>query len=284
MKKLVRFTFAAFFGLLGIMAADTTPVAQPTHSCSDLEKFLLTAHAGALRSISAGVTGTHRMTLDDGSLRHDGHLQTIDEKKTSFQGANGTTELNFRDSYKYNIAAYELVKLLGLNMMPPYVERSIAGSKGSLAWWIDSAMMEADRYKKHIPIPDPESWNRQMYAVRVFHELIYDTDPNLTNLLITKDWQLWIIDATRAFRMYATLREPKNLVQIDRRLLERLRQIDLKLLKKKLSRWLTNSEIQALDARRAKIVRFFDNELKTKGEAAVLYDFLRTEQPCGTGL
>src|SRR5207253_4946335 len=126
------------------------------------------------------------------------------------------------DSYKYNIAAYELAKILGLNMVPPYIERSIGGSRGSLSWWIDNAMMESERYKKNIPIPDTDGWNQQMYAVRVFHELIYDMDPNLTNLLITKDWQLWIIDSTRAFRLNESIKQPKNLVQCDRRLLARM--------------------------------------------------------------
>jgi hypothetical protein len=282
MNNLIRFTLTASLALTGMLTAAESAA---FHSCADMENFLTTAHtAGSLRTVSAGVTGTRRMTLDDGNMRHDGHLQTIDEKKTSFEGMNGTTELNFKDSYKYNIASYELAKMLGLNMVPPYIERSIGGSRGSLSWWIDNAMMESERYKKNISIPDTEGWNQQMYAVRVFHELVYDMDPNLTNLLITKDWQLWIIDATRAFRLNESIRQPKNLVQCDRRLLARLRQIDQKMLREKLSRWLTNSEIKALDARRAKIVRFFDDQVKAKGEAAVLYDFARTEQPCGTGL
>lgn len=281
MKNLIRFTLTASLALPGILtAAESSAV----HSCSEMENFLATAHAGGFRTVSAGVTGTRRVTLDDGTMRHDAHLQTIDESKTHFEGANGTTELNFKDSYKYNIAAYELAKLLGLNMVPPYIERSMGGSRGSLSWWVDNTMMESERYKKNIAIPDSESWNRQMYAVRVFHELVYDTDPNLTNLLITKDWQLWIIDLTRAFRLSEKLRDPKNLVQCDRRLLARLRQIDQKTLKEKLGRWLTNSEIHALDVRRAKIVRFFDDAVKAKGEAAVLYDFPRTDQPCGMGL
>ena len=282
--KLIPFTLAALIGLPGIMAADATSAVQPKHSCAEMEEFLLTAHTGGFKAISTGVTSTHKLTLDNGSWQHDAHWQTVDERKTMFQGQNGTTEMNFRDSYKYNIAAYELAKLLGLNMVPPYVERSVGGNRGSLSWWVDNMMMESDRYKRKQEPPDQENWNRQMYAVRVFHELVYDTDPNLTNLLITKDWQLWIIDATRAFRLYDKIREPKNLVQIDRRLLERMRQLDEATLKAKLSPYLTNSEIKALNGRRMKIVKLFDDMVKSKGEAAVLYDFPRTEQPCGTGL
>lgn len=255
-----------------------------TYSCTDMESFLLHAQPGTMKSLSTGVTNTHRVTMSNGTIQHDAHVQTVNEAKTTFEGGNGTMELNFRDSYKYNIAAYRLAKLLGLNMVPPYVERRVTNTTGSVSWWINNTMMESERYKKNIHIPDSDRWNEQMYAVRVFHELVYDTDPNLTNLLITKDWQLWIIDLTRAFRTNQTLRDAKNLVKCDRRLLERMRQIDGKVLKQTLSDVLSKTEIRALDARRAKIVEFFDNEIQHKGEAAVLYDFPRTAQACGTGL
>ena len=41
-------------------------------------------------------------------------------------------ELNFRDSWKYNVAGYELAKILELNMVPPYVERKLGGQQASL--------------------------------------------------------------------------------------------------------------------------------------------------------
>jgi hypothetical protein len=52
----------------------------------------------------------------------------------------------------------------------------------------------------------------------------------------------------------------------------------------KLSRWLTKSEIDGIIARAARIVSFFDREIAAKGENAVLYDFPRSQQACGTGL
>jgi hypothetical protein len=59
--------------------------------------------------------------------------------------------------------------------------------------------MESDRKAKKLESPDPEGWNKQMYAVRVFNQLIYNVDANLTNILITKDWNIWMIDHGRAF-------------------------------------------------------------------------------------
>jgi len=40
-----------------------------------------------------------------------------------------------------------------------------------------------------------------MWVVRLFDQLIYNTDRNLGNLLIDKSWRLWMIDHTRAFKV-----------------------------------------------------------------------------------
>ena len=89
-------------------------------------------------------------------------------------------------------------------------------------------MMEVDRKKKHLEPPDQDSWNRQMYVVRVFDQLIFNTDRNLQNLMVdTKEWQIWMIDHTRAFRMRTDLQEVKNLARCDRKLLAGLRKLDL---------------------------------------------------------
>lgn len=263
-------------------AAQTEP-AGSNLTCSEMEQLLLHGKIGAFKNISTGIAGTRRTTVDDGKISHAAHIQTIDESKTHFESAR-RNELNFRDSYKFNIAAYELAKILGLNMVPPYVERKVGSNTASVSWWVDNAMMEKDRHKKKLEPPDQDAWNKEMYAVRVFHELVYDTDPNLTNILITKDWRIWIIDLSRGFRTMKTIENPKNLVKIDRKLLATLRDVDKFVLTKTLGHYLSKMEIDGLDARKQAIVAFFDKEIAKKGERAVLYDFPRTTEPCGTGL
>jgi hypothetical protein len=248
-----------------------------------MEEFLRLGKIGQQKNIPKGVTLPTRATLEYNGVQHDAAVQTVNIAKTSFQTVKGT-ELNFKDYWGYNVAGYELAKILELNMVPPYVERKVGGTSASLSWWINDAMMESDRKSRNMEPPDLDSWNKQMYAVRVWHQLIFDTDPNLTNVLITKDWQIWIIDCSRAFRMNKNLRDPKDLVQCDRKLLAKLRALDKDVLKEKLSHWLTKSEIEGLVARAAKIVEFFDKETAAKGEGAVLYDIPRTSQACGTGL
>jgi hypothetical protein len=123
-----------------------------------------------------------------------------------------------------------------------------------------------------------------MYIARVFNQLIYNSDANLTNFVITPDWQLWMIDFTRAFRASKDLENVKNLVQCDRKLLAKLRELNKPLLRERLKPYLGDMEIDGLLARRDKIVAFFDKEIAAKGEAAVLFDLPRSGQPCGVGL
>ncbi len=256
------------------VAAEISTAALPSLTRAEMEEFLLRAKVIVRRDLSMGITNSQRATLDDGKLKHDAHIQTVDIKKPSFQTALGT-EMNFRDCYKFNVAAYELDKLLDLNMVPVSVERKV-GNMAAVTWWVDDfLMMELERKKKKIEPPNQHSWNQQMYVCRVFDQLIYNTDRNLGNLLITKDWKVWMIDHTRAFRLMRDLRSLKDLVQCDRRLLAKLRELNKDVLKKQLDLYLTPLEIEGLVARRDKIVKFFDEQIAQKGEAAVLFDLER---------
>jgi hypothetical protein len=167
--------------------------------------------------------------------------------------------MNFKDTWKFNLAAYKLDQLLGLNMIPVTVERRYKGASGSFTWWVDDILMdEVDRTKKKIEAPDTENWNTQMHCVRVFDQLIFNVDRNLQNLLIDKNWQIWMIDHSRAFRMLTSLRETKNLQRCDQDLLEKLKQLNAETLKKELGNYLTAPEIKGLLARRDRIVKTFE--------------------------
>jgi hypothetical protein len=177
------------------------------------------------------------------------------------------------------MAAYELDKLLDLNMVPPSVERRVAGTLASVTWWIDDALMELNRVKKNIQPPDPTRFNRQNSMRQVFDQLIYDTDDNQGNILYTKDWKTWLIDHTRAFRPHKTLDNPKTLGMCDRHLLAKMRELNKEVLQQKLGRYVTKTEIEGLLARRDLIVKFFDDQVAKQGEAAVLFDFLDQGKP-----
>jgi hypothetical protein len=236
------------------------------------EEFLRTAEVKQRKTLSVGITGSQRLTLSDGVTTHDAHMQTINVSKDRFEGPKGV-ELYFRDFCLYDVAAYRLDRLIGLNIVPVSVERKVAGTKAALSWWIDDVqMMELDRHNKHLEPPDQAAWNDQMYNVRVFNQLVYNTDPNLGNLLITKDWQLRAIDFTRAFRLHKTLSNPENLVRIDRRVYEGLRSLTREKLQDELGDVLKKGEIEGLVARRDKILEIFDQKIARVGEANVICD------------
>jgi hypothetical protein len=255
-------------------AQDQTQATGVQQNLTDEEKknFLLTAKIIRSKQSSKGVTRPYTLTLSDGKLTHDAGFQSVDIFKSEEHLNNGTTELNFRDTYHYNIAAYELAKLLGLeSMMPVTVERKFEGKSGSLTWWLNVKMDEGERLKKGLHSPDAEVWNRQMYRKRVFAQLVYDVDPNLTNVLIGENWELYMIDFTRAFRLHENLAQPKDLVRCDRQLLEKLRQLDAAEIERVTKPHLETARIKALMKRRDKIVAYFEQQIAQKGESEILY-------------
>ena len=259
-------------GVAGFVVASDSPSTEPKLTEEQERDFLLHAKVIKSKQTSKGVTSPWRLTLSDGTLTHDAIFQSVDERKNSMSFSDGRTELNFKDSYHFNIAGYELAKLLGMDdMVPMYVERKWNGQSGSIGWWLAVKMDEIERTKQHIQAPDPDGWNKQMYKIRVLDQLVYDTDPNLTNVLITEDWKIWRIDFTRGFRLYKDLRDPKDLVMCDRKLLDRLRKLDEDELAENTKKQLTKGELKAVIARRDKIVERFDKLVAEKGEGAVLY-------------
>jgi hypothetical protein len=266
----MRLPVVILFTFLNAISAISSQ--DPQLSEEQMRTFLLNANVVSSRPAGKGIGGVQRLTLNDGKITHDAAFQSIDEYALFKKFESGRTELNFRDSYKYDIGAYELAKLLGLgDMMPVTVPRKWQGKKGALSWWLPSKMDEEDRIKRQIQPPDPEAWNRQIYKMRVFTQLVYDTDRNLGNVLISENWHLWMIDFSRAFRLHHTLQNVNELTRCDRQLLEKLRLLDSKMLAQNTSGVLTKDEVDAVMARRVKIVAFFDALVAQKGEKEVLY-------------
>ena len=252
----------------------TPPPMKPAPKLSDSEEelFLKTAQITGRRKTPVGTTGASRLTLSDGKLTHDAQFQTIDVYKPVFHGAEGTVEKNFRDSYKFNIAAYRLGTLIGIGyMIPMSVEREVEGRTGAMTWWLDNVWMsEAERRDNEIKPPASQFWVDQLNIVRVFDQLIYNTDRNQGNLLISPEWKVYLIDHTRAFRTTAALQQKNPLPnRVDYKLLKALRQLTMAQLNEKLGGYLRPEEISAILGRRDIIVRHFDNQIKQNGEDAV---------------
>ena len=115
-----------------ILLAGLTPAvfaqsaSAPSLSPEQMETFLLKARITKERDAGSGVTNSRRATLSDGQITHDAHIQTVDIAQQVFQ-AGRNTEVNFKDTYRYNIAGYRVARLIGLTTVPMSVERTVEG-------------------------------------------------------------------------------------------------------------------------------------------------------------
>jgi hypothetical protein len=262
LQRMLALTVATCF----TASAQTTPLTE-----QQKEQFLAKAKITKIKEVSKGVTGTSRVTLSDGTLTHDASVQAIDQYEKIFQAAAGKSELNFKDTYKFNIAGWKLAEMVGLGfMVPPSVDRKFKGNPAAYTWWLDDVQMEeGERQKKNLLAPDQTTWKREWALIQMFDQLIHNNDRNVGNVLIDKNWHVWMIDHTRAFRINKTLPKPESLTQIDRGVLAKLKELNKASLTSELKKWLNGSEIDAVMARRDLILKAFE----TKGESA-LFDLV----------
>jgi hypothetical protein len=265
---------------LGCVLLLLVPVSAPTIAQTtavtltreQMRDFLATAKILKGTQTPRGITRPMRVTLSDGTLTHDAAFSPVDERRSIERFPSGRVEFDFVDSYKYTLAAYRLAELVGLDhMMPVHVEREWRGHKGALSWWIDAVMDEGDRLKKKMHPPRPDEWNQQVYRMRVFAQLVADTDRNLGNLLIDAEWKAWMIDFTRAFRKSKTVLAPADLTKCDREVLQKLRTLTTEQVAAATKPYVGPLEIAALMGRRDQIVGIFDRLITEKGESHVLY-------------
>ena len=265
--------WAPIAGAAVLAAQESAPVSSPAELTREQkEQFLLHAKIGKTRGTKIGITGSKRATLTDGTLTHAAHVQTVDiyERKAQL---GKKTEFGFRDYWGFNVAGYRLDKLLDLNIVPVTVERRVRGDRASVGWWVDGVMMSGVEFKdRGFKAPPSKRIVDQKNNAWAFQQLIYNTDPNLGNVVIDEDWKGWIFDFTRAFRRWEKLDRPESLEKIGRGFLDRLRQLDPADVERELGPLLRTAELKGLLARRDLMVRHFERLIAEKGEFAVLIE------------
>jgi hypothetical protein len=271
---LAPFSFALCACALVVCASDAGAQALSL-SREEQADFLRTARIVSSAPIGKGVTKPFRLTLTNGPLTHDAAFQSVDERRQmSRTGRGRTLELNFSDSWKYNIAAPRIAELLGMgDMIPVSVERTWNGTRGAVTWWVDDVLMDdQERREKNANPPDVDAWNQQQQRMRVFTELVHDTDRNQGNILIIKDWRLVMIDFSRAFRPWKKTPNPLTILRrCDRNLLAGMRGLTKPAVQDAVGDYLSSFEVDGLLARRDIIVKHFEGLIAQLGEASVLY-------------
>lgn len=241
-------------GLALVLALAPLLAAPPD---AEQERFLHQAEIVGTRPAGKGITGSLRASLAFGGLAHDAHVQSIHRGLTMPLNAE-RVQRNRVDSYKGNIAAYRLSRMLGLNSVPVSIDRRVNGVSSAVTWWVDDVQFPASKkWFDSIPAPDETAWQVQMDRMRVFDELIGNPDRHLDNMLIDKDWKLWLIDHSRAFRWHTEILRPELLQNCDPQFLAALQSLDKKQLKSELGRHLVGLQIDAILARRDRILTHF---------------------------
>jgi len=249
---------------------------------AELLEFLRTADVKSEKHLSTGINFPLKLVLEKNGVRADAVFRDVDEDKGAATSGGGRNSLFFTDSYIYEPAAYELSLMLGLDNVPPATLRKNDNKKGSVQIFIQNAMTELKQIKDNIKAPDDQMWKKQVQMMNVFDALIYNTDRNRGNVLITPDWKLWMIDHTRAFRRNDTLQDPDSIKQCERGMYQKLKTLDEKQVRERLKDYLTTFELSALLTRRKLLVERIDKVIAENGEDKVLYTFVFKPAPAPT--
>lgn len=175
-------------------------------------------------------------------------------------------------SYRYELAAYELSKILEVEIVPPTVERTIQGVPGALQLFLEGCLSERDFARTGAQPSDPQALRNSLATVRLFEGLTGDSCGDKDDTLIHPDtWKACRVDLAEAFPAEPFLSEDCLIERCPRGLYDRMLRMDPASAKRKLKAWLSNDEIEALCGRKRQIVADLMELIKTRGEAAVLY-------------
>ena len=234
------------------------PQAKPAAACSnvwqnhtaEIEEYLRTAKVEKVTELPVGVTKPRRAFLAPG-----GPVGSFAWKPLRPGMQNG-----YFESYKSEIAAYELDKLLGLNMVPVVVERRVNNDLGAAIMWVEGVRS----WESVQPLPKPATWTFQLARMKMFDDLISNSDRNKGNLIVDADWHIFLIDHSRAFVTESKL--PQELQNIDRKLWDKMLALDEATLKTSMGEWLDTRQLQALLRRRDLMKKKVDALVAKRGD------------------
>ncbi|MBC8359764.1 MAG: hypothetical protein ISS41_00875 [Candidatus Aminicenantes bacterium] len=238
-----------------------------------LEEFLKTAEIIKSEDIGEGVTKPIKLTLKKGDV----------ERYGAWKNPKGIKSGQL-EGWQYEIAAYEMDKLLGLNMVPPTVERELHGLRGSLQLWVESQLSDLELREKGMSIPDSEllQWSKMKYLARAFDSLIANDDRTQQNVRYTKDWRTILIDHSRSFRSSGKFM--KRLVfgkkgikgvtlirYVPRAFIEKVKALNFDTIRNAVGPYLKDKEIEAVLKRKELLLKEIEEMIKEYGEKKVLY-------------
>jgi hypothetical protein len=233
--------------------------AKPAVACANVweghaaefEEYLKTAKVEKVTDLPIGVTRPKRAYTAPGGLA----------ASFAWKPLRPGLQSGYYESYKSEIAAYELDKLLGMGMVPVVVERRVDNDLGSAILWLQGVRS----WEAVQPLPKPPTWGAQVARMKLFDDLIGNSDRNKGNMLIDEDWHMYLIDHSRAFVTDTKL--PQELQNVDRRLWNEMQTLDEAGLKTSMGKWLDGGQIRALIRRRDALKKKIDALVAKKGDS-----------------
>ena len=241
------------------------------------EDFLKTAKVVAQKQLTGelAVTNPWVLTLEKDGVQH----------KAVWKNIFGERIKGFKETWKGEIAAYRLSRALGLNMVPPTVEREFQGDRGSCQLWVDFWKNLETIYEKKLNPPGIKAlyFARDICLQRAFDNLLYNVDRHQRNYLFMEDWRMILIDHSRTFGTAKKAKtdliyDEKNkenskfiMETLPRPFYEALKALTAESVRAIVGEYLTDEEIAAVMARRDLIIAWLDNRIAKLGEDKVLY-------------
>jgi len=219
---------------------------------AEIEQCLTDAKVARLEDVPIGVTKPSRAMLEPGACARAFAWKPL--RPGYYSG--------YWESYKSEVAAYELDKLLELNMIPVVVERKVNGISGAAILWLYGVRS----WEQVLPLPKPAAWPLQLVRMKMFDCLIGNADRNKGNMLIDQAWNLYLIDHSRAFVADKRLPQPSIFQNVDRALWQRMLALDESVIVERLGKWIERRPLLTVLQRRDAMKKHIDDLVAKQGE------------------
>ncbi len=246
------------------IGADGEPVALTTDD--EILDFLRTAKVVSEESIGTGINDSKKLLLEKDGIQMHAVFREVEIDRRHARIGDRVHQI-FRDSYRYECAAYELSRWLGLHNVPPATPRTIRRRRGSVQLWLEHTL---DETENEFRPADPSVWAKQLWTMHFFDNLVFNVDRSAANVLVDPGYKLWMIDHTRAFQIEDELLDDR-VVRVERRLWDELVSLSDDAIRSVVDPHLDTIEIRSLLERRGLLVEHIHRLIEERGENIIFF-------------
>ena len=223
------------------------------------------------KKIDIGVTGPRRLVLEHNGVRLNAAFRNVDAEHSRVRLPDGTYFQKLHDFNGFEVCAYRISLMLDMDNVPPAVHRTVDREDGTVQLWVEDTMMEQERTDEGLRAPNRLAWMRQTQEMMIFDDLIGNVDRNPGNLLIDKNWKVWLIDHTRAFQQGDEVKNAERILFVRQGLWDGLQALDREAVTEATGDILDRGDIDDIFKRRDLLVERIQGLIDERGSEAVLW-------------